>query len=101
MAVQLSLTWARGATGLEQLDGYVPGTYAADGVGARGTFPLTDIVLPPLGFVSLTAYRGATDGGAGECNIQNIAVTYTLGAGPVSTGTLVDLTPFLLPVSNG
>ena len=91
-------TWAIGANDTAQLPAFQVAEVFAFTPFAWATLPLPNMVLPPLSQVALTAIRGI--GGVDGVGVSVSGFVSYTPAGGVSE-TMADLTPFLLPVTNG
>lgn len=95
MATVLELTWARGAVD-PSLGIFHDLNPDGDGTFAWSTEPLPDFVLAAGSYVTLQRYSNV----GGAVDLDNIAVTYTVGAGPVSSVQGVqDILPILVPTT--
>lgn len=82
-ASQAICTWSRGASGLSAGPSMTP--LATDITPPiYNTMPLPEMVMPPLTTISVALYEDQNSG-TGTMTLQNVTVTYTSNAGPVST----------------
>lgn len=96
MATVLELTWARGAVD-PSLGIFHDLNPDGDGTFAWSTEPLPDFVLAAGSYVTLQRYSNV----GGAVDLDNIAVAYTVGAGPVaSVSALGDILPLLQPATS-
>ena len=96
MSYDIELTWARGA--VDPSNGIFKATnYAGDGTLAWSSEPLPDMVLAPGSYVEFQRYSATTI----SVDLLDIAVAYTVGAGPAATVDAVSGIPLLTDVSTG